>query len=158
MDDAAVVARLVGGDLRFLVEDDHARLRVPLGEGERGGKADDAAADDGDIRGLAHGAENTTPLARTIFTNRRSARRVGTRRRGRGSAPAASPTPPEHSPAPAATRPDRTRRSHERNLGYRSRTRASAADQPARTRAPGLKRICPSSTAWSSSPSSVRST
>src|SRR5215470_8793298 len=62
MDDAAVVARLVGGDLRFLVEDDHARLRVPLGEGERGGKADDAAADDGDIRGLAHGAENTTPL------------------------------------------------------------------------------------------------
>src|SRR5262249_60848552 len=62
MDDAAVVARLVGGDLRFLVEDDHARLRVPLGEGERGGKTDDAAADDGDIRGLAHGAENTTPL------------------------------------------------------------------------------------------------
>src|SRR5215813_8455838 len=129
MDDATVVARLVGGDLRFLVEDDHARLRVPLGEGERGGKADDAAADDGDIRGLAHGAENTTPLARTIFTNRRSARRVGTRRRGRGSAPTASPTrlnrspagcaqasggptPPEHSPAPAATRPDRTCGTH----------------------------------------------
>src|SRR5215469_18978555 len=62
MDDTTVVARLVGGDLRFLVEDDHARLRVPLGEGERGGKTDDAAADDGDIRGLAHGAENTTPL------------------------------------------------------------------------------------------------
>src|SRR5499427_6891369 len=62
MDDTTVVARLVGGDLRFLVEDDHARLRVPLGEGERGSKADDAAADDGDIRGLAHGAENTTPL------------------------------------------------------------------------------------------------
>src|SRR6266849_8943048 len=42
--------------------------------------------------------------------------------------------------------------------GYLSRTRASSAAQPARTRAPGAKRVCPSSTAWSSSPSSVRST
>src|SRR5215472_17175705 len=83
MDDTTVVARLVGGDLRFLVEDDHARLRVPLGEGERGSKADDAAADDGDIRGLAHGAENTTPL-----DSRAPHLRSGRMAAGAGSAPA----------------------------------------------------------------------
>jgi hypothetical protein len=55
VDDAAVVAGLVGGDARLLVEDDEAGARVSLGQGERRGEADDAAADDRDVGSAGHG-------------------------------------------------------------------------------------------------------
>src|SRR5262249_46441570 len=48
VDHAAVVAALVGGELRLGLEH-HERAAQPLAEGVGGGNAEDAAADDGDV-------------------------------------------------------------------------------------------------------------
>src|SRR5690606_3272100 len=50
MEDARVVARLMGADFALLLENDHARLRQTFEEAKRGGKADDSAPDDRDVR------------------------------------------------------------------------------------------------------------
>src|SRR4030095_4358871 len=72
VDHAAVVAGLMRGDPGFLVEDDHACLRIAVRQGKGGGEAHDAAPDDGDVRGLlSHGAENTIASLARIAPKRR---------------------------------------------------------------------------------------
>jgi len=66
--DAAVVSGLVGGHAILGLEHRHRRPRA-LGERQRGGQADDAAADDGDVAaggqgGRLHGAQNPTDRPR----------------------------------------------------------------------------------------------
>src|SRR3954468_5066624 len=58
VDDAGVVAGLVAGDLRLLVDHRDRLARVPVRELARGGEADDPGSDDGDVRphGQAMGA------------------------------------------------------------------------------------------------------
>ena len=65
VDDAAVAPRLMQRDLRLLLEDDDARPRSRLEEGEARGQADDAPADDDRVHfrearsGGAHGSTVT---------------------------------------------------------------------------------------------------
>ena len=59
VDDPAVVTGLVGRDLRFLLQQDQPEARMGLGQGQRGGEADDAASHDREIGALGHGRENT---------------------------------------------------------------------------------------------------
>ena len=47
----------------FLVEHHHARARMPLGEVDGGGEADDAGPDDGDVGGFGHAQQHSTPPA-----------------------------------------------------------------------------------------------
>src|SRR5207249_11249339 len=51
VDDARVVAGLVRGETRLLLEDHEARPGEALAQRPRRGEADDAAADDGDVVG-----------------------------------------------------------------------------------------------------------
>ena len=67
MDDAAVVARLVGGQTWFLVEDGDAGAGVGLREGQGGRQPDDTAPDERDIHRLGHGQQDTTPTTGSGF-------------------------------------------------------------------------------------------
>jgi hypothetical protein len=49
MDDAAVVPGLMPGEFRFFLEDEQARGRMRFENFERGGQAQDTAADDREI-------------------------------------------------------------------------------------------------------------
>jgi hypothetical protein len=49
VDDAAVVARLVPGDARFLLEDEQGRVRPAQQELAGGGQAENARADDDEV-------------------------------------------------------------------------------------------------------------
>src|SRR5262245_40257350 len=66
MDDAAVVARLMRREPRLLVDDGQTRSRISLPEGHCGAEADDAAADQNDVRGVWHGLQDTTRQRRPL--------------------------------------------------------------------------------------------
>ena len=56
VEDPAVVAGLVGRELRLLLEDGEPQVRRALGQAERRGQADDPAADDDDVVPIGHAA------------------------------------------------------------------------------------------------------
>jgi hypothetical protein len=62
VDHPGIVSGLMRGDPGLLVEHDHARARMPLGEAHRGRQSEDAGSDDGHVRGLEHAQHNSTPL------------------------------------------------------------------------------------------------
>jgi hypothetical protein len=62
VDDAGVVTRLVGGELRLALQHDDAAPRIAARELARDGKAEDPSADHRDA-GFGHGRERSHPLA-----------------------------------------------------------------------------------------------
>ena len=64
MEDAAVVAGLVGRDRGLLLEDDDAQVGLALEQAQRRGQADDAGADDGHIGALGERRDRTASSSR----------------------------------------------------------------------------------------------